>query len=153
MQLSSQSLNTQDLSVCHLAYCSCWTSCCLPFWTCGGGSKGHLLSPGMHIVSRATGTAPVLGSRGNVWFRGHKISTIPASYRDPTSCSVTLPSKSPNGLEWLADFTFPISWDGTRFLICDERGLPVVVDLSGLVGSYLAMRSNHWFRGFGHCRK
>jgi len=100
--------------------------------------------PDMGTISSATGTALMVDSRGSVWFRGHKILTIPARYRDPTALAIKVLPRS-SGLfdeEFLADFTLPISRDGTRFLICDEGGFPAVVDISGLFSRGKAARSS-----------
>jgi len=101
--------------------------------------------PDMRTISSATGAAPVVGSQRGVWFRGHKILTIPAGYCDPTARSIdSIEVSRKAGIslanvtgavnkESVADFTLPISRDGTKFLICDTEGFPAVVDISGLV--------------------
>jgi hypothetical protein len=95
--------------------------------------------PNMRTISSAVGAAPVVGSQGGVWFRGHKILTIPTGYSDPTARSIEVPPISLANVtgtfnkESLADLTLPISRDGTQFIVCDEEGFPAVVDISGLV--------------------
>jgi hypothetical protein len=95
----------------------------------------------MEMVSRATGAVPLLPSQGGIWLRGHKIAIIPAGYRDPNSCSDKLPSP-PRTFSWFGDslteFTLPTSRDGTRFLVCDEEGIPIIVDVSRLITRSLA---------------
>ena len=88
------------------------------------------------MVSRAIGTTPLLLIGGGIWLRGHRIAILPAGYRDPRTPSVKLPS--PLQLSYLSEgslteFTLPTSRDGTRFLICDEGGFPLVVDVSQLI--------------------
>ena len=115
--------------------------------------------PDMRIISSATGVALMVGSQGGVWFKGHKILTIPAGYCDPTARTIealplsfgafneasesladfTFPINTRASNESLTDFTLPISRDGTRFLICDKVGFPVVVDISGVVSCDLAV--------------
>ena len=89
----------------------------------------------MEIVSQAAGI-PLLSSWGDVWFRGHRIMMVPASFCDPTLCLTRLPpprQSIPFDEAPFADFSLPVFKDGTRFLVCDEEGFPVVVDISGIV--------------------
>ena len=90
--------------------------------------------------SRAAGMVPLLASSGYIWFGGHFILMNPDGYRYPKSCLVRLPSvRSPSSRGTLADIALPTSRDGTRFLICDHRGFPLVVDISGVIASDLAV--------------
>ena len=94
--------------------------------------------PAMEMISRITGMAPMLLSRGGIWLRGRGIVIISSQYRDPKSCSVKLPFQSSRFFESIIDLTFPTSRDGMRFLICDEEGSPLVIDVSRLIATNLA---------------
>jgi hypothetical protein len=101
----------------------------------------------MDMISQATGTAPLLSSDGSIWFRGREILMIPRGFRDPKSCLIDLPfpSTSPSAprgrsprdrfanLDSRSGFTLPAAKDGRQTLICDEKGLPVIIDISGVV--------------------
>ena len=91
--------------------------------------------PRMHILSFAAATAPVLGLRMIVWFRGHKITIIPDNYR--------IPEWRPAYRDWYregapANFSLPTSQDGTRFLLRDGEGFLVLVDISGVLNDHTA---------------
>jgi hypothetical protein len=100
----------------------------------------HVLSR-MKTVSWAAGTVPLLSLSGNIWFGGRMILGIPAGYRYPKSCSIMLPTPQitmPSDELLLADVALPTSRDGTRFLICDAEGLPVIVDISEVIDDIAA---------------
>jgi hypothetical protein len=100
----------------------------------------HGLKPDdMRTISHAAGRTPQLDSLSGIWYRGHKILTIPAHYRDPNYVSAELQPllgyripAIPRGVCRM-DVVLPTSRDGTRFLICDEKGYPVVVDMSEVI--------------------
>ena len=86
--------------------------------------------PRMHALSLAAAAAPVLDLRRIVWFKGHKIMTIPDDYR--------IPEWRPTHRDWYredapANFSLPTSQDGTRFLLRDNEGSLVLVDISGVI--------------------
>ena len=88
----------------------------------------------MREISLAAAAVPVLGSEGNIWFRGHVITTIPESYCNTKWRAAELASQ---GLEAPANFFLPTSKDGTRFLLYDEERFPVLVDISGVIGDHI----------------
>jgi hypothetical protein len=104
------------------------------------GTKRRFPMPTVYEISRFARAVPLRDSNGNIWLRGRRILTIPAVYCDPKSCSSELlpcariPGVKP---DFLMDFTLSTSRDGTRFLICDKEGSPVVVDMSGVINSDL----------------
>ena len=104
----------------------------------------HGLGPGdMVAVSHAAGRTPQLGSLSDIWYKGRKIMTIPARYHDPNSVSAELhPQSGPPARAVLGsrtDVVLPTSRDGTRFLISDEEGYPVVVDMSEIIRGNFAL--------------
>jgi hypothetical protein len=103
------------------------------------GNSGSAARPDMEMVSRAIGTVPLLSSNGDIWLKGHKILAIPDHCRNPKSCLINLPSWSPTtrSRDSLTDIALPIARDGMRFLICDEKGFPVVVDISKIAANIL----------------
>ena len=109
----------------------------------GDSSWGDLLrQPLMEMISQAAGTVPLLSTWGGIWFRGHVIFVIPTGYHDPKSCSARLPSPRQiidSTEASFRDVVLPASRDGTRILVCDEEGFPVVVDISGVVTGDFAL--------------
>ena len=91
----------------------------------------------MHALSLAAAAAPILGSQNGVWFRGHAIITIPSGYRISKWHSIPrAPRRSARRrLDMPANISLPTSKDGTRFLICDEEGCPVLIDISGVISN------------------
>ena len=85
----------------------------------------------IRMLSIAAAAAPVLGSRNNVWFRGHEITTIPDGYYISKWRSVEL--EYPDAP---AHFSLPASRDGTRFLLLDKSSCPVLVDISGVINDH-----------------
>ena len=87
---------------------------------------------GMHIISLAAAAVPVLGSENNLWFRGRLITTIPEGYCNSKCRSDKLVSWPK---ETLVNFSLPTSQDGTRFLLYDKEGCPVLVDISRVISA------------------
>ena len=110
------------------------TSCIL-FNLGRGPSAGpdSSLSIGMHAISLAAAAAPVLGSRNNVWFRGHVITNIPDGDCISKWRSVELASPRWGLPEVPVNFSLPASQDGTHFLLHDGESCPVLVDISGVI--------------------
>ena len=84
----------------------------------------------IHAFSLAAVAAPVLDSRNRVWFRGHKITTIPDNY--------SISNCHPLGWRWILAPANPLpaSQDGTRLLLFDKECCPVVVDISGVISDH-----------------
>jgi len=105
----------------------------------------HGLEP-VEIISHVARRTPQLDSFGGIWYRGRKILTIPARYRNPNSVLAELQFQSESdilvvlgGAGSRTDVVLPTSRDGTRFLICDEEGYPVVVDMSEVIRGDFAL--------------
>ena len=84
----------------------------------------------MHALSLATEAAPVLDSRRRVWFRGREIMIIPDNNWNSIKPApvFTLPLwDSPS------DSSFLTSKDGTRFLLYDKEGCPLLIDISRVI--------------------
>lgn len=99
----------------------------------------YTMPPRADAVSQAAVTVPHLSLHGHIWFKDHEILIIPTGYRDPISCSTevlyTRDSLWLTPQDCLPDSTLPTSRDGTRFLVCDEGGFPVIIDISGVTSS------------------
>ena len=100
----------------------------------GLGRSAHPGSLRMRALSLAAAAVPVLDSRNFVWFRGHKITIIPADYcisKWPSVEAASGPGGFGEGAP--ASFSLPTSQDGTRFLLHDRENCPVLVDISGVI--------------------
>ena len=108
-------------------------------------SAGQNADPGsslrirMRTLSLAAAAAPVLDSWRRVWFRGREIMIVPDNYWnsiEPAPRSTPPSWGSPPGSVFLA------SKDGTRFLLYDKEGFPVLVDMSTVVGDQHHMKES-----------
>ena len=86
--------------------------------------------PRMQALSLAAAAVPAMDSQNRVWLRGHEITTIPHGYRISRWHSA---APVPRRLEAPVNFSLPTSKDGTRFLIRDEGGCSMLVDISGVI--------------------
>ena len=113
------------------------TSCIL--LNLGLGRSAHPGSLRMRALSLAAAAVPVLDSWKFVWFRGHKITIIPADYCISKWPSVEAAS-GPGGFRGgaPASFSLPTSQDGTRFLLHDKENCLVLVDISGVISDQTA---------------
>ena len=80
--------------------------------------------------SLAAPAAPALGPRHSVWFRGCEIMIIPASWNSQWRSVKPEPLFDPPAWESPQNFSFPT---GTRFLLYDNEGFPVLLDISRLI--------------------
>ena len=85
----------------------------------------------MQAFSLAAAAAPVLDQGRRVWFRGREIMIIPDNYWNSHE---VVPGFTPAFWELPSDSSFLTSKDGTRFLLYDKEGCPVLVDISGVIG-------------------
>ena len=92
----------------------------------------------MRALSLVAAAAPVLGLFGRVWFRGCNIMIIPDSWNSKWRSVEPEPLFDPFW-ESPQNFSFPTSKDGTRFLLYDNEGFPVLVDISRLISGDCAV--------------
>ena len=85
----------------------------------------------MWALSLAAAAVPVLGLRRMVWFRGRRVMVIPDDYWN----SITPAPTGPLSLESPPDSSFLTSKNGTRFLLYDNEGCPVLVDISEVISN------------------
>ena len=82
----------------------------------------------MQALSLAAAAVPVLSLQRMVWFRGREIMIIPDAHWNSI-----MPAPRFGRRTSPSDFSFLTSKDGTRFLLYDDEGCPVLVDISGVI--------------------